>query len=112
MSERGYCADVAPPASSSSTRATIGSPVGTSFGSWVTVIKRKRYGIMRVRAWVHPVLIGCDEEHRPPVHLHLVCRNQVVGIDDRVWDATVFTKNQERLLSQDHFLMDGTQIEA
>ncbi len=57
-----------------------------------------------------------------------------VGIDDRVWDATVFTKNRERLLagdvasrflahlvslpavkrllSQDHFSVDGTQIEA
>ena len=57
-----------------------------------------------------------------------------LGIDDRVWDATVFTKNRERLLagdvasrflahlvslpavkrllSQDHFSVDGTQIEA
>ena len=57
-----------------------------------------------------------------------------LGIDDRVWDATVFTKNRarllagdvasrflahlvslpavKRLLSQDHFSVDGTQIEA
>ena len=57
-----------------------------------------------------------------------------LGIDDRVWDATVFTKNRERLLagdvasrflahpvslpavkrllSQEHFSVDGTQIEA
>ena len=35
-----------------------------------------------------------------------------LGIDDRVWDATVFTKNRERLLSQDHFSVDGTQIGA
>ncbi len=57
-----------------------------------------------------------------------------VGIDDRVWDVTVFTKNRERLLagdvasrflahlvalpavkrllSQEHFSVDGTQIEA
>ena len=57
-----------------------------------------------------------------------------LGIDDRVWDATVFTKNCEhllagdvvsrflahlfslpavkRLLSQEHFSVDGTQIEA
>ena len=56
------------------------------------------------------------------------------GIDDRVWDATVFTKNRERLLSgdvasrflahlvslpavrgllsTDHFSVDGTLIEA
>ena len=57
-----------------------------------------------------------------------------LGIDDRVWDATVFTKNRERLLagevasrflahlvslpavrrllSKDHFSVDGTLIEA
>ena len=57
-----------------------------------------------------------------------------LGIDDRVWDATVFTKNRERLLagavasrflahlislpavkhllSQEHFPVDGTQIEV
>ena len=57
-----------------------------------------------------------------------------LGIDDRVWDATVFTKNRERLLAgdvasrflahlvslpavkrlltQEHFSVDGTQIEA
>ena len=57
-----------------------------------------------------------------------------LGIDDRVWDATVFTKNRERLLAgdvasrflahlvslpavkrlllQEHFLVDGTLIEA
>ncbi len=57
-----------------------------------------------------------------------------LGIDDGVWDATVFTKNRERLpagdvasrflahlvslpavkglLSQEHFSVDGTQIEA
>ena len=57
-----------------------------------------------------------------------------LGIDDRVWDATVFTKNRDRLmrhdideqflravtrqgyakklLSRDHFSVDGTLIEA
>ena len=57
-----------------------------------------------------------------------------LGIDDGVWDATVFTKNRERLLagdvasrflahlvslpavkgllSEEHFSVDGTQIEA
>ena len=57
-----------------------------------------------------------------------------LGIDDRVWDATVFTKNRERLLagdvagrflarligqpevkrllSREHFSVDGTLIEA
>ena len=57
-----------------------------------------------------------------------------LGIDDRVWDATVFAKNRDRLLAgavtsrflahlvslpavkrlslQDHFSVDGTQIEA
>ena len=57
-----------------------------------------------------------------------------LGIDDRVWDATVFTKNRERLLAgdvasrflaplvslpavkrlllQEHSSVDGTQIEA
>ena len=57
-----------------------------------------------------------------------------LGIDDRVWDVTVFTKNCERLLagdvaprflahlvslpaakrflSQEHFSVDGTQVEA
>ena len=57
-----------------------------------------------------------------------------LGTDDRVWDVTVFTKNRERLLagdveprflahpvslpavkrflSQEHFSVDGTQVEA
>lgn len=57
-----------------------------------------------------------------------------LGIDDRIWDATVFTKNRDRLLatdaaagflsgivshprvrrlmSRDHFSVDGTLIEA
>ena len=44
-----------------------------------------------------------------------------LGIDDRVWDATVFTKNRERILAGgvasrflawEHFTVDGTLIEV
>jgi transposase len=35
-----------------------------------------------------------------------------LGVDDAVWDHSTFSKNRDRLLSSDHFSVDGTLIEA
>src|SRR4029453_965468 len=35
-----------------------------------------------------------------------------LSMDDPVWDVTVFTKNRARLLSDEHFSVDGTLIQA
>ena len=34
------------------------------------------------------------------------------SMDDPVWDHSTFSKNRERLLSNEHFSVDGTLIEA
>ena len=35
-----------------------------------------------------------------------------LNMDDPVWHPTTFTKNRDRLLSDEHFTVDGTQLEA
>jgi transposase len=35
-----------------------------------------------------------------------------LAMDDEVWTPTTFTKNRERLLSDEHFTVDGTLLEA
>lgn len=35
-----------------------------------------------------------------------------LGVDEPAWDHSSFTKNRDRLLSSDHFSVDGTLIEA
>jgi transposase len=35
-----------------------------------------------------------------------------IGVDEPAWDHSVFSKNRDRLLSAEHFSVDGTLIEA
>src|SRR5580698_9234125 len=35
-----------------------------------------------------------------------------LGMDDKVWNHAVFSKNRDRLLTNDHFTVDGTLIQA
>jgi transposase len=90
-----------------------------------------------LRALLLMVLYGLPSERQLMEHLRYnILFRWFVGLDlsDPVWDATVFTKNRERLLdgeiarlffegvksharlnglmSDDHFSVDGTQLEA
>ena len=90
-----------------------------------------------IRALLLQVLYGVRSEHQlmEQIDFNLLFRWFVgLGIDEEVWDATVFTKNRERLmqgevsqrlllaivqqaraedlLSEEHFTVDGTLLEA
>src|SRR5262249_16044611 len=89
-----------------------------------------------VRGSVWPFCVGYSaHSDQPQLHYNLLYRWFVgLGVDDRVWVPTVFTKNRDRLLqarvagkflaellahrqvrallSDDHFSVDGTQVQA